>query len=68
MRINKGGVIMHDLQNASNISATIKQVVNGKNILESLHKNRKRGKHICLVIQLPTYSKTIKQALKIKIT
>ena len=59
---------MHDLQNASNISTTIQQVINGKNILESLHENKKRGKHICLVIQLPTYSKTVIQALKIKIT
>ena len=58
---------MHDLQNASNISAIVQQVINGKNILESLHANRKQGKHICLVIQLSTYSKTVIQALKIKI-
>ena len=32
---------MHDLQNESNISATVQQVINGKNILESLHENRK---------------------------
>ena len=40
-RIDKGGIIMHDLQNASNISATVQQVINGNNILESLHENIK---------------------------
>ena len=40
-RINKGGIIMHELQNSRNISATVQQVINGNNILESLHENIK---------------------------